>query len=174
MNKRTTCRHCGKRPSNRPRNLCEPCYRKPDIRKNYPFHERYAGRGVECANGPSKLPAYPVPYRPGSEAKMRAMHFRILRGEGLFHPADGRKGTPMITLSVSCEQRHDPEFDGYAFELSEPMTGFRAAVTIEAGDGVLRLDFDSIEALDLLAAATTSARRQLDELRKAELARAAS
>ena len=50
------CRHCNRRPSNRPRGLCWTCYYTPGLRDQYPSTSKFGRRGVELtAAGESLL-----------------------------------------------------------------------------------------------------------------------
>jgi hypothetical protein len=88
------CRRCNAvRPINRPRGLCFTCYYTPGARAAYPSVSKFGVRGPATDNRPNRrrpLPA-PVPFNPGTPAKVAELERRAERGERLFHPADGLK-----------------------------------------------------------------------------------
>ena len=82
------CEHCGNRRVTMPRGLCRSCYDTPCIKRLYPC-VRLAFRGLGLA-APHSQPALPTSALPGSEAKIRVLEERALRGETLHHPGDAQ------------------------------------------------------------------------------------
>lgn len=90
---RPKCRHCQRKPVNRPRGYCWGCYYTPGVRESYgPSTSRYAVHGVGNLTGVQPLPAEPCPYPPGSEGRIDTLAGRARRGEQLWHPADAGYG----------------------------------------------------------------------------------
>jgi hypothetical protein len=86
---RAPCRHCGRKPTNRPRGLCWGCWNR--FRDLYPS-DRWLGLGLEA---PVRGPGRPTAALPGSPEKMAVLTARLEAGEPLWHPADagtGRRG----------------------------------------------------------------------------------
>jgi hypothetical protein len=84
---RPPCRHCGRKPTNRPRGLCFRCFRL--------FRDLYesgaARRGIGLA-APVRPFGRPTAARPGTEEKMRTLTARLEAREPLWHPADAGTG----------------------------------------------------------------------------------
>lgn len=87
---RPVCRRCGRKPVNRPQNLCWNCYYTPGVRDLYPSTSMYARRSPVPSFGAGRAPAVPTAHPPGTAEKLAEMEARALRGERLFHPADSR------------------------------------------------------------------------------------
>lgn len=87
---RSLCRHCNRRPVNRPRGLCWHCYYKPGVRELYPSTSKYAFRGV--GNGQRKRPLpTPTDTLPGTPERVAVLEERAAREEALWHPDDARE-----------------------------------------------------------------------------------
>lgn len=85
------CRHCRRKPYNRPRHLCWSCYEDKDTRKMYESASKFARRSdVLEKNGPAPPPQKPTDAPPGSDAKVEVLEARAKAGECLFHEADAR------------------------------------------------------------------------------------
>jgi len=79
------CKRCATAPK---RGLCHKCYQTPGIRDKFPPDENSLCRGIADRCGNQKLPAAPTIAWPGTEAKVRVLMERAMRGEQLFHPMD--------------------------------------------------------------------------------------
>ena len=91
MKRRPKCVHCLRKPANRPRQLCWPCYYRPGVRDMYPFKaHRGSARGVSAGENPAGRPLPPSPTAAGvgSEAKIAVLAERARLGFSLWHPAD--------------------------------------------------------------------------------------
>src|SRR5437660_1427365 len=84
------CRHCGQRPSNRPRGLCWTCYYTPGVRDRYPSTSKFGRRGVGDFNGEGMLPPVPTHALPGSLEKVAILEERARMRQALWHPQDAR------------------------------------------------------------------------------------
>lgn len=84
------CRHCGKKPANRPRGLCWPCYYTPGVKDRYPSTSKHAVRGLGNGCFASRPASHPCPHPIGSEGRIQTMQERANRGESMYHPADCR------------------------------------------------------------------------------------
>jgi hypothetical protein len=105
-----TCQHCGRRPANRPRQLCWTCYYAPGVKDQYaPLSSHREGLGLRS---PSGLPR-PTSIAPGPR-KVSILCARAELGFELWHPDDfvlGQEDT------LSCEEqyalRESVERDGF-------------------------------------------------------------
>lgn len=87
---RPACRHCSRKPVNRPRGLCRDCYYTPAVCALYPPTSKYARKGTGIGHRTrAPLPAEPTRATPGTPEKMAVLARRAERGEQLFHPEDG-------------------------------------------------------------------------------------
>jgi hypothetical protein len=82
------CRHCGRRPVNRPRGLCWTCYYTPGLRQQYPSTSKFARHGVDDFNGQVALPPEPTRALPGSPEKVNVLAQRARHRQALWHPQD--------------------------------------------------------------------------------------
>lgn len=90
----TVCRHCHRKPINRPRGLCWTCYYTPGVRERYPSTSKFARRGVGNIQGPTPLPAFPTNAPPGSIDKITILAERARRCQTLWHPLDATAERP--------------------------------------------------------------------------------
>lgn len=81
------CVHCGHIPANRPRGLCNKCYRNMSIRNLYGATGRY---GILDFMGSAKK-TEPTMSLPGTQDKVAIMMERAERGETLWHHADAER-----------------------------------------------------------------------------------
>lgn len=81
------CRHCQKKPANRPRGLCWSCYYRPSVKEAYPSESKYARRVKADFHAPAH-PCTPTGALPGTEEKIAVLEGRAERGEELFHARD--------------------------------------------------------------------------------------
>jgi hypothetical protein len=101
------CRHCGRCPVNRPKQLCWGCYYTPGVADLYPPLSKYGCRGVGHGCGGYSLPE-PTDAAPGSEDKLAVMAARAKAGVSIFSPLDARwrpDGTlavPGVVLQRGC------------------------------------------------------------------------
>jgi len=87
---KTRCRHCQRRPVNRPRGLCWGCYYTPGVREAYGWRDvgGSSRRGHGNGNGDRPTPPHPSPVLPGPD-KVAVLAARAQAGFGLWHPHDG-------------------------------------------------------------------------------------
>jgi hypothetical protein len=103
---RVICKNCARVVHNQGRGLCSGCYRRPEVREQFPANERYAAShplalgNAGFSNDERKLPPCPTSAIPGSEAKIQVMIERLLQGYHLHHPLDPKSSaTAMEVLS---------------------------------------------------------------------------
>jgi hypothetical protein len=89
------CRHCRRKPVNRPRGLCWTCYYAPGLREGYPSTSKFAKRGIQSQGRRLATPE-PTPYLPGTPEKVAVLEARAEDGEELWHPDDGRRGLGLL------------------------------------------------------------------------------
>lgn len=82
------CRHCGRRPPNRPRGLCWTCYYTPGLRDQFPPTSKFGRRGLGNFNGDPGLPPTPTAALPGSPEKVEVLAQRARLRQSLWHPQD--------------------------------------------------------------------------------------
>ena len=89
---RALCRHCNRKPVNRPRSLCWGCYGRRGVRDLYPAetNQHGAARGVGLSTGPGQR-CEPTPVPPGPE-RVAILAARAAAGQELHHAADARRG----------------------------------------------------------------------------------
>lgn len=87
MRDRLPCRHCNKRHSNRPRQLCWACYYAPGVRELYPSTSKFARRGVGNHNR-CRAPGPPTDFAPRTREKVLLMAERVAQGMPAFSPGD--------------------------------------------------------------------------------------
>lgn len=87
---RPICRHCGRRPVNRPRGLCRSCYYSPGVRELHPMSKfsptKYAGE--KEIHGERPLPAEPIPPGTSKADREAILSKRASALETLWHPDD--------------------------------------------------------------------------------------
>jgi len=84
-----TCRHCHRKPVNRPRGMCWNCYYTPGVRNHYGCRDvgGSSRKGLALDNAePPPCPA-PTTILPGP-AKVAVLAARAEAGVSLFHPQD--------------------------------------------------------------------------------------
>lgn len=93
------CRHCQRKPPNRPLGLCWSCYYLPGVRELYPSeskfstHERGKGeKGEDIDHVERPVPAEPTEALPGTREKSDVLVRRAGQGEALWHPGDAKRG----------------------------------------------------------------------------------
>jgi len=80
------CRHCGNTRSIDRRNLCQTCYRTPEIRVQYPVLTGQVSYFDETKHDwPLDLP---TDAEPGTEEKIRVMERRVEMNLRVTHPLD--------------------------------------------------------------------------------------
>jgi len=82
------CRHCRRRPANRPRRLCWNCYYAPGVRDRYPSAAQHASKQLATANVEPPPPEEPTAAQPGTPAKVTVLEQRVAAKRGLWHPDD--------------------------------------------------------------------------------------
>lgn len=89
------CRHCLFRVLAKPRGLCNVCFQDRNIRNQYSVSPFWTRKDVNDVFSDrltyQEIPDFPVAANPGTEEKIRAMIERRSKGQGLFHPDDGRR-----------------------------------------------------------------------------------
>lgn len=87
---KSMCRHCRRRPVNRPRGLCWKCFYTPGLRDRYGWRDvgGSSARGRGLANADPPPPPEPTPHLQGTEAKIRVLAERCAAGYGLWHSQD--------------------------------------------------------------------------------------
>lgn len=83
------CKHCNIRQGTRSRGLCCRCFSDREIRQQYPFNRTDPAIESLIRQTDLKMPE-PTSARQVTEEKIRVMEERALRGEFIFHHADGR------------------------------------------------------------------------------------
>ena len=86
---RKMCRHCGQKPSIRPRGLCWGCYYTPGVRDHYPV-SNHCGAKRSAADFYGNPPTPPVATKAlaGSTEKVAVMEERAALGYAIHHPDD--------------------------------------------------------------------------------------
>jgi hypothetical protein len=88
------CQHCGVRAVKYPpRQLCRKCGVDPALRQQYrPMRVNYNqyAPGSRGAVYGAEASLVPTPARPGTLEKMDVMAERVMKGQPLHHPLDGR------------------------------------------------------------------------------------
>jgi SOS-response transcriptional repressor LexA len=112
---RPLCRHCWKKPANRPRQMCWDCYYAPGVRDLYPVTSRYAtraARGLPTTkeyDGPSPPPPEPTAAVNGTVRKMAVLEERALLGIALRHSgdadADPETARSCVGRQAGCRRR---------------------------------------------------------------------
>src|SRR5262245_26849522 len=95
------CRHCQRRPINRPRGLCWSCYYLPGVRELYPSTSKFARRGIGNFNGLAPPPAFPTTAAPGSPEKVDVLADRARMLQDLWHPMDALTARPMAKVLMA-------------------------------------------------------------------------
>lgn len=114
-----TCRHCHRKPVNRPRGLCWSCYYTPGVRDQYAITSKYARRGPGVSNVATLPLGTPTGHAPGSAGKMAILQARLARGEELFHPLDaGMGGRRFRGRSIRQDEYEEFAPDGSSAVLS--------------------------------------------------------
>ena len=90
------CRHCGKAPVSRPRQLCWSCYYRAGVRELYPSTSKFGRRGIGNINGNRPLPGFPTQAAPGTAEKIAVLAERALMKLNLWHPDDATFTAPAV------------------------------------------------------------------------------
>ena len=113
------CRHCGLRWASQARKLCQPCYRKTDIRDLYPpltQAERNAILAKACNvdthnNRHGNLDCRRTHYAPGSEQKLSILEYRLSQGMKLWNDEDAKTwedgdGEPLASALLGHQEHY--------------------------------------------------------------------
>lgn len=104
---RPMCRHCGLKPTCRPKGLCWTCYYSR-IRDLYPTESVHGRRGVIDSPGRFAIPEQATDALPGSREKLRILAARAAARVSLWHPQD-----PVQEFVTGAVEWNVPRYAGF-------------------------------------------------------------